>query len=48
MICPAGLGQKCKHMYALTHYVNIEDGHSKTSSLCEWSALKISTSGKDL
>lgn len=45
---PTGLGEKCKHIFALTHYVNIEDGHSKTSDHCEWSALKISKAGKDL
>lgn len=45
--CPAGLGEKCKHIFALTHYINIEDGHSKTSQHCEWSAPKISKAGKD-
>jgi len=46
--CPAGLEEKCKHIFALAHYVNIEDGHSKTSHHCEWSAPKISKAGKDL
>lgn len=32
----------------MTHYINIEDGHSKTSQHCEWSAPKISKAGKDL
>jgi len=39
--------EKCKHIFSLTHYVNIE-GHSKTSHHCEWNAPKISKAGKDL
>ncbi|XP_060855198.1 uncharacterized protein K02A2.6-like [Metopolophium dirhodum] len=45
--CPAGIGGKCKHVYALTHYINTESGHSKTSDRCEWNEPKISKAGKE-
>jgi len=32
----------------MTYYVNIENGHSKTTHHCEWSAPKISKAEKYL
>ncbi|KAL4091310.1 hypothetical protein QTP88_026013 [Uroleucon formosanum] len=46
--CRAGLGERCKNIFTLTDYVNIENGHSKTNQHCEWSAPKIPKAGKDL
>lgn len=46
--CISGIGKKCKHIYALIHYVNTYRSLSKTAFGQEWGKPSDAELGKDI
>ncbi|KAF0751704.1 SWIM-type domain-containing protein, partial [Aphis craccivora] len=44
--CPAGAGNKCKHIAALVYYINNEESNSKTNAEQEWGKPSKSAEAK--